>query len=109
MEQFLGTVVSVINLYSAYFKPGTVSAGFGTLISKLVWGEGNSRFEAVLEFEPGLEGRTVSVLACVAPGHEYRVTLDGKEVPTVSPEDGQLEISLKACRKAAKLIINTKD
>lgn len=108
-NNFSGLSSPVINLYSAYFKPGTVSAGFGTLISKPVWGEGNSRFEAVLEFEPGLEGRTVSVLACVAPGHEYRVTLDGKEVPTVSPEDGQLEISLKACRKAAKLIINTKD
>lgn len=104
-NNFSGLSSPVINLFCAYFKPGTVSTGFGTLVSHALWSEDESRFEATLEFEPELEGRMVSILACMAPGHSYHATLDGKRMQVVSPADGQLEISVKACRKPAVLKI----
>ena len=95
-NNFSGLSSPVINWYRSYFVPGTLSSGFGTLVSGISWSEGNRGVEATLEFEPELKGRTVCLLACMAPGHRYQAILNGKPVKVQMPENGQVEVYLEA-------------
>ena len=107
-NNFSGLSSPVINWFCSYFRPGTLSTGFGTLASDVKWSEDKSRVEARLEFDPELKGRTVCILACVSPGYEYSVTSDAKSVKVRVPEDGQLEVFLEAGVRPVKLVISRK-
>lgn len=67
-NNFSGLSSPVINWYNAYNTPGTVSTGFGTLVTRAEWAEGFSSVTLTLEFDRELAGKQVAVIACLANG-----------------------------------------
>lgn len=102
---FSGLSSPVVNWFCSYFKPGTVSTGFNTLVTSPVFNDDRTSFEAALEFDRDAVGRTATVLVCLAPGHSYKVdTGCCLHRATVScPYDGLVEISLKAARTPIRI------
>ena len=106
-NNFSGLSSPIINWYNAYFKLGTVSTGFGTLVSSIQWDSDHTGLTATLEFDKELIGKETVILACAKPGHEYKVTLNGKPL-TISQNDGLLEIKLKATKTPSLIQFNCK-
>ena len=67
-NNFSGLSSPVINWYCAYNKPGTVSTGFGTLVTAADWAGDLSSVKLTLEFDKDLVGKEVAVLACLSGG-----------------------------------------
>ena len=67
-NNFSGLSSPVINWYNAYNRPGTVSTGFGTLVTKAEWADDFSSVGLTLEFDKDLIGKEVSVIVCLAQG-----------------------------------------
>lgn len=67
-NNFSGLSSPIINWYCAYNKPGTVSTGFGTLVTKAEWGDDLNSVSLTLEFDKDLVGKEVCVLVCLAGG-----------------------------------------
>lgn len=68
-SNFSGLSSPIINWYCAYNKPGTVSTGFGTLVTVADWADDFSSVSLMLEFDKDLIGKEVSVLACLSGGY----------------------------------------
>ena len=84
-HNFSGLSSPVINWYNAYNRPGTVSTGFGTLVTSCSWNDDFTSAELTLEFDKDFIGKEVAVLACTG--------------------DGVKEFLVKATRKPLKLVI----
>ena len=84
-HNFSGLSSPIINWYNAYNVPGTISTGFGTLVTACAWNDDKSAAELTLEFEKGLEGKETTILACL--------------------KDGVREINLKATKKPLSIRI----
>ena len=67
-SNFSGLSSPIINWYNAYNRPGTVSTGFGTLVTNADWAEDLSSVKLTLEFDKDLAGKEVSVVACLSGG-----------------------------------------
>ncbi|MBP5721063.1 MAG: hypothetical protein J6W82_08370 [Bacteroidales bacterium] len=65
---FSGLSSPIINWYNAYHRPGTVSTGFGTLVTGAAWAEDLSSVQLTMEFDKDLIGKEVAVIACLASG-----------------------------------------
>lgn len=98
-NNFSGLSSPILNWFRAYFKPGTLSTGFGVLASNMRWTAGNDGLKADLEFDSDMAGRKICLLACVKPGVEYSATINGVEAEVASPSDGQIEISFNVPKK----------
>lgn len=96
-NNFSGLSSPIINWYSSYFKPGTISTGFGCLVSNQTWTPECDSFTATLEFDKELAGKETAILVCAKPGQEYKVTMNGKPL-VISQNDGLLAIKLKATK-----------
>lgn len=67
-SNFSGLSSPVINWYNAYNTPGSVSTGFGTLVTKEEWASDLSTVKLTLEFDRELTGKDVAVVICLAGG-----------------------------------------
>ena len=67
-DNFSGLSSPIINWYNAYNTPGTVSTGFGTLVTATDWAPDLGSVTLTLEFDKDLVGREVAVVACLAGG-----------------------------------------
>ena len=67
-SNFSGLSSPILNWYFAYSQPGTVSTGFGTLVTCAKWREDKSSVELTLRFDRELIGKDVAVIACLAGG-----------------------------------------
>ena len=65
-SNFSGLSSPVINWYNAYNTPGTVSTGFGTLVSKAEWAADKSSVRLTLEFDRELIGKEVALIVRLA-------------------------------------------
>ena len=73
-HNFSGLSSPILNWWNAYNKPGTLSTGFGTLVTSAKWQDGNSAVTATLEFDKELVGREVALIACLSSGpKEFKV------------------------------------
>ena len=90
-NNFSGLSTPVINWHNAYFRSGTVSTGFGTLVSCLQWNNDLTEMNATLEFDKELIGKETALIICAKPGLEYTITINGKKIETVQ-NDGLIEI-----------------
>ena len=80
-SNFSGLSSPIINWYCAYNKPGTVSTGFGTLVTGAQWAGDYSSVNLTLEFDRDLAGKEVAVLACLSGGvREVKVKAGRKPV-----------------------------
>lgn len=78
-NNFSGLSSPIINWYNAYYLPGTVTTGFGTLVTKAEWADDLSSVTLTLEFDKELVGKHVSVMACLSNGpHDYLVKASKK-------------------------------
>ena len=84
-SNFSGLSSPVINWYNAYNVPGTVSTGFGTLVTKADWKADNSGVTLTLAFDKDLIGREVAILVCLS--------------------DGMKEVTVKASKKPLKITL----
>jgi hypothetical protein len=82
-HNFSGLSTPIINWYNAYHKPGTVSTGFGTLVTSARWAEDYSSVTLTLEFDKDLAGKEVAVIACLREGPETVVLKASKKPMTI--------------------------
>ena len=95
-HNFSGLSSPMINWYYSYFKPGTVSTGFDTICVNQVFGVDASSFRTQLLFDKDSYGNATSILVCMDPEKEYRVTLDDRPIAYSSPYKGLLEITIQS-------------
>ncbi len=87
-----GGLSTPINMWASYyFKPGTVTAGFDTLIEKAVFSPDKS--EAEISVSKSSSGESI-VLVCLKDGADYQVESGNGEFEYVSRFKGELEIKL---------------
>lgn len=67
-SNFSGLSSPILNWYNAYHTPGTVSTGFGTLVTNADWEDDLSRVTLTLIFDKELVGSEVAVLVCFPDG-----------------------------------------
>ena len=80
-NNFSGLSSPIINWYNAYYLPGTVTTGFGTLVTKADWADDLSSVTLTLEFDKELVGKQVSVMACLANGpHDHLVNATSQPI-----------------------------
>jgi len=96
---FSGLSSPMVNWFCAYFKPGTISTGFNTMVTEAVWNKEKTGVKMTLEFDKDIVGKECAVLVCTTPGVNGRVFVNGKEISVTRPYDGLLQISVKASRK----------
>ena len=84
-SNFSGLSSPIINWYNAYNVPGTVSTGFGTLVTKAVWDADKRSVTLTLSFDKDLIGREVALLVCLS--------------------DGVKEVTVKASKKPLKITL----
>ena len=82
-SNFSGLSSPVINWYNAYNTPGTVSTGFGTLVTKAEWAPDKSSVKLTLEFDKELTGRDVAVIARLADGPRETIIKATKKPLTI--------------------------
>ena len=67
-NNFSGLSSPILNWHFAYHEPGTVSTGFGTLVTNATWSGDKSSVELTLRFDRDLIGKEVAIVACLAGG-----------------------------------------
>jgi hypothetical protein len=72
-HNFSGLSSPILNWWTAYNIPGTVSTGFGTLVTHAVWSPDKSSVELTLTFDRDLVGDEVAVIVCLSSGPVTRV------------------------------------
>jgi hypothetical protein len=102
-HQFGALSDPVLMWYDAYYKPGTVTAGFEVWIEHQNFNEDYSGYSADLSFDEATKPHVRSILLCMNPNFNYEVLINGKIAETKSRYNGQLEIILPASNKPCKL------
>lgn len=85
-NNFSGLSSPIINWYNAYNKPGTVSTGFGTLVTKAEWADDYSSVTLTLEFDKDLVGKDVAIIVCLSSGPEEIILKAGNRPKTISSQ-----------------------
>ncbi|WP_316814123.1 MGH1-like glycoside hydrolase domain-containing protein [Pedobacter heparinus] len=104
-HQFGGLSAPVLSWFSAYFKPGTVTAGFEIWIKDQTFNPEQSEYKASLSLDQATAARQRSLLVCMNPAYKYQVRLNGKNIDADSPYPGLLQITLPASNKDVSLNI----
>jgi hypothetical protein len=78
-SNFSGLSSPVINWYNAYNTPGTVSTGFGTLVTKAEWAQDKTSATLTLEFDKDLSGKKTAVVVCLKNGPREQLVKAGKK------------------------------
>lgn len=107
-HQFGALSAPVLNWYSAYYKPGTITTGFEVWIDSQSFNDDYSKYEATLSFDEATKAHKRSMLVVMNPEHTYEVLIDGKKAEVKSRYNGQLKIELPASNKACRLGITPK-
>ena len=104
-HNFSGLSSPVANWFTSYFKKGTVTTGFDTMIVSGKMSDDFSSYSGLVEFEKDACGRKVAIMVCMSEKYEYKAFLNGKPVEMQSPYGGVMYLSLPASQKPAKLEI----
>lgn len=100
---FSGLSSPMVNWFCAYFKPGTISTGFNTMVFSRQLDRDKSNLKATLEFDRDAVGKDCLLLVCLSSDHNYRARMNGKDVAFTSPYPGLLEITVKATKAPAEI------
>ena len=104
-HQFAGLTAPVINWFSSYYKPGTVTTGFEIWIDKQSFNTDLSSYKGNYSFDQSTPPHHRSLLICMNPAYAYKVSFNGKNIEADNPYPGMLQITLPATNKDASLII----
>jgi hypothetical protein len=104
-HQFGALSSPVLNWYSTYYKPGTVTTGFEVWIASQSFNTDYSTYQANFSFDEATKAHKRSVVVCLNPGYTYQVFINGKLITSLSRYPGLLEIELPVSNKLCKLEI----
>ena len=107
-HNFSGLSSPVVNWFTSYFRKGTVTTGFDTMVTTRKWSADFSRLEAELSFDKDAAGRETVVLVCMAPASAYEAVAGGKKLPTYSPYEGLCYVTVPASAKGLRITVTTK-
>jgi hypothetical protein len=94
-HQFGGLSSPVLNWYAAYFRPGTLTAGFNVWIAHQEFSQDNSAMEARFKtFRDSRTGDHHSIVACMNPRYEYDVEWNGTRIASKVLFAGVLSVDL---------------
>ena len=83
-SNFSGLSSPIINWYNAYNTPGTVTTGFGTMVTKAEWAQDKSVVNLTLEFDSELAGKEVAIIVRLADGVREKAVKASKKPVTVT-------------------------
>lgn len=106
-HQFSGLSTPVLSWFAAYYKPGTVTTGFEIWIKNQSFKEELTFYKADISFDNATSSHRRSMLVCLNPAYNYKVTFNGKDVEVESPYKGLLQINLPAFNKGGTLIVES--
>jgi hypothetical protein len=104
-HNFSGLSSPMANWFASYFKKGTVTTGFDTMLISGEMSEDFSSYSGLVEFDKDVRGKKVAVMVCMSEKYDYKALLDGKPVEIQSPYKGLMYLSLPASLKPSKLEI----
>ena len=104
-HNFSGLSSPMANWFASYFKKGTVTTGFDTMLISGEMSEDFSSYSGLVEFDKDVRGKKVAVMVCMSEKYDYKALLDGKPVEIQSPYKGLMYLSLPASQKPSKLEI----
>ncbi len=89
-HHFSGLSTPVLMFFESYYKPGTVTVGFGTTVKCECW----NADKTALTLECATHGKAPTALVCLAAGRSYGFTVNGSPVAARQVTDGAYEIPL---------------
>lgn len=104
-HQFSGLSTPILNWITAYYRPGTASAGFEILISARKINELKNSYSAELTFDQLTQPHKRSMLVCLNPGYHYEARFNGKKIDVQQRYPGLLELTLPATNSGGGLVI----
>jgi hypothetical protein len=102
-HNFSGLSSPMVNWFASYFRPGTISTGFDTIVESKRFSDNFDDLEASLIFDKDAKGRKVAVLVCMDPSKNYSAKCNGKPVQMSSPYRGFLEITFTISSPSLRL------
>lgn len=106
-HQFSGLSSPLLNWYAAYYRIGKVSTGFEVWISENHFNHNYTQYQAQIAFDDSTVPHERTILVCMNPEKNYRVTFNGKTVKCKVYHQGLLEITLPSTNKMGKLRIES--
>ena len=104
-HQFSALSTPVMSWFSAYFRPGTVTAGFEVMIKKQSFAANNAGYEADLSFDQATAAHQRSILVCLNPASDYTVTFNGDKIESNDLHKGLVQITLPASNGDGHLVV----
>jgi hypothetical protein len=92
-HQFSALSSPVLAWFSAYYRPGRLTAGFDTWVHRCEFEHNNTALDAELELL-GRSAAEATVLVTLANGRGYRARWNDKPVPVHAAASGTLQIAL---------------
>ena len=105
-HQFSALSTPVMCWFSAYFKPGTATAGFEILIKKQQFAADNTGYEADLGFDDATAPHPRSILLCLNPTGNYTATFNGNKVELSELHKGLIQILLPPSNASGHLTVH---
>ena len=98
-HHFSGLSTPVLMFFESYYKPGTVTVGFGTTVKAEIW---NSE-KTALTLECRSIGKAPAALVCLAAGAEYSFSVNGVPAMARQVTEGAYEIGLPTGSSTLKI------
>ena len=99
-HNFGGLSTPITMWANAYFKPGTLNTGLDTWVDSVNFSDDNQKLDADITHYGTSEKITVIATMNGDEGKQYKVMLDGEEIPFNERFKGTLEIPLSIKDKA---------
>lgn len=93
-HQFGALSSPVINWYTAYFTPGTITVGLDAWIESKIFNTDNSELETNISFIKKEKGKISSIVLCMNANYKYDVFLNGKTIKYTELYPGTLSINI---------------
>ncbi|TDE17225.1 MGH1-like glycoside hydrolase domain-containing protein [Dyadobacter psychrotolerans] len=106
-HQFSGLSAPVLAWFSSYYKVGTVTAGFETVIEEQSFVKDYTAFKAKLSFDGATKAHVRTLLVCMNPAKTYQVVFGSKNVKFSVLNKGLLQIELPATNEPGLLEVKS--
>ena len=106
-HQFSGLSAPVLAWFSSYYKVGTVTAGFETLIEEKSFNKDYSEFKASLSFDSSTKAHVRTLLVCMNPAKSYQVVFGSRNLKYSVLNKGLLQIELPATNEPDRLEVKS--
>jgi len=104
-HQFSSLSLPVLSWFSAYFKPGTVTAGFEVMIKKQSFATAYSGYQADLTFDKATLPHQRNLLVCLDPANDYMASFNDNILELTVPYKGLIQITLPSANEDGHLVI----